>query len=121
MLPCNQTFKSRTSAIKSHLPASRLLGLLVFSVLTTWLLSYQKMLSFFVSEGIDPAEIGYQNIALEMFDTTTVLFGFLVFLAAGVGPLIMLFIRADANRSKTAQIIWLATIVGLIVLARLAS
>lgn len=115
------TFKSRASAIRSHLPATRLLVLLAFSVLVTWLLVYQRMVSYFVGEGVDPDKIGHGNIALQVFDATTVFFGFLVFLAAGVVPLAILFVRADAIRSNIAQIVWAVLIVGLLVLTRAAS
>ena len=79
------------------------------------------MVSYFVSEGIDPNEIGHGNIALQVFDATTVFFGFLVFLAAGLVPLTILFVRADATRSNIAQIIWAVTIAGLVVLTRAIS
>jgi hypothetical protein len=115
------TFKTRTSAVRSQLPATRLLILLAFSVLVTWLLVYQRMVSYFVGEGIDPAKVGHGNIALQVFDATTVFFGFLVFLGAGILPLVVLFIRADSARSNIAQIIWAVTIVGLLVLSSATS
>ena len=112
--------ESRTSAIRSHLPATRLLVLLAFSIAVTWLLVYLHMVDYLVGEGIDPDKIGHGNIALEVFDATTVLFGFLVFLAAGIVPLVILFVRANPVRSTIAQIIWALLIVGLLVLTRAA-
>lgn len=108
------TFKSRTSAIRSHLPVTRLLILLAFSVAATWLLVYRRMVDYFVGEGIDPDKIGHGNIALEVLDATTVFFGFLVFLAAGVVPLAILFIRSNPIKSNIAQIVWAVLIVGLL-------
>ena len=75
------------------------------------------MVDYFVGEGIDPDKIGHGNIALQVFDATTIFFGFLVFLAAGVVPLAFLFIRADPVRSNIAQVIWAAFIVALLVLS----
>ena len=115
------TFKSRTSAIWNHLPATRLVILLVFSVAVTWLLVYLRMVDYFVAEGIDPDKIGHGNIAFEVLDVTTVFFGFLVFLAAGIVPLAILFVRANPIRSKIAQIVWAALIVGLLLFARATS
>ena len=79
------------------------------------------MVSFLIGEGIDPDKIGLGNIALKVFNATTVFFGFLVFLAAGLVPLAILFVRANAIRSNIAQIIWAAMIVGLLVIARATS
>ena len=79
------------------------------------------MVSYLVGEGIDPDKIGLGNNSLQVFDATTVFFGFLVFLAAGLVPLAILFVRADAIRSNIAQIIWAVMIVGLLVIARATS
>ena len=115
------TFKSRASAVRSHVPASRLLFLLVLSVSVTWLLVYLRMVEYFVGEGVDPDEIGRGNIAIQVFDATTVFFAFLVFLVAGIIPLVILLIRADPVRSNIAQVIWAALIVGLILMTRIMS
>lgn len=115
------TFKTRVSAIRSHLPVSRLLILVTFSVAITWLLVYLRMVDFLIGEGIDPNKVGYGNIASEVFDATTVLFGLLNFLAAGIIPLGILVIRASATRSNVAQIVWAVLIVGLLLLTRAVS
>ena len=115
------TFKSRTSAIRSHLPATRLLILLAFSVLVTWLLVYMRMVDYFVAEGVDPGKIGHGNIALEVFDPTMVFFGLLIFIVAGIVPLVILFIRTSPRRSNIAQIIWAMLITGLLVVTHAAS
>ena len=115
------TFKSRTSAIRSHLPVSRLLVLFAFSVVVTWILVYLRMVDYFVGEGIEPDQIGYGNIAFEVFDANTVFFGLIVFVAAGIVPLAILFIRANPIRSNIAQIVWAASIVGLLLIAKATS
>jgi len=90
-------------------------------VLVTWLLVYLRMVDYLVAEGANPADIGHINIALQVFDATTVFFGVIVFLAAGVVPLAMLFVRANPIRSNIAQIIWATLIIGLLVLSKATS
>jgi hypothetical protein len=92
-----------------------------FSVAVAWLLVYLRMVDYFVGEGVDPDKVGHGNIAFEVLDATTVFFGFLVFLAAGIVPLVILFIRANPIRSNIAQIVWAALIVGLLLLTKAAS
>ena len=94
---------------------------MAFSIVVAWLLVYLRMVDYFISEGIDPDKIGRGHIAIEVLDTTTVFFGFLVFLAAGLVPLAILFLRANTIRSSVAQIIWAALIVGLLLLAKTVS
>ena len=116
------TAKSRVHAARSHLPAMRVFLLLALSVSGTWLLNYLRAVNelrladFFNGGGIDQTKLFHGNIAIEVFDATTVIFGSLVFVAAGVIPAITLLRRVDAARSDIAQIVWAVLIIGLLLL-----
>lgn len=76
------------------------------------------MVDYLKTHGVDPDEVGRISIAIEVFDVTTVFFGFLVFVAAGIVPVVALLVRADSARSTFAQVVWAATIVGLVLIAK---
>lgn len=119
--PAGKTMRSRLSEIRRYLSATRLLILLAFAIVVTWLLVYTKMVDYLSDRGIDPDKVGHANIVIEVFDSVTVFFGLLVFAAAGVVPIAILFVRATPGRSQVAQILWAALIVALLLLARSAS
>lgn len=94
-----------------------MLILLAFSVFGTWFAVYLRMVEFLDETGIDANSIGHVNIAIEVLDVPVVFFGSLVFLAAGVIPLAVLFVRANAMNSIIAQLLWALLIVGLLAIA----
>lgn len=113
--------RSRISAVRRCVSATRLVVLLAFSVLITWLFVYLRMVEYLTENGIDPDKVGHGNIAMQVFDPVTAFFGLLVFLVAGVIPLAILLVNATPSRSNAAQILWAAMIVVLVVLARATS
>ena len=96
-------------------------GLAAISLLVTWMLVYLRMLEYLKEQGTRIEAIGHFNILWSTLDLTTLFFSFLVFVAAGLLPVIAVLIKPTPTISKYSQSIWVVLIIGLLYVAKATS
>lgn len=103
------------------IPKWNVFGLAAFSLLVTWLSTYQHMIEYLEAQGENIEVVGRTNVLWVTLDGTVIIFSLLVLVAAGILPIISVLIKPTPTIAKVAQIVWVVLIVGLLYIAKATS
>jgi len=112
---------NRVKATYRLFPKLNVAGLAAISLLVTWGLVYQRMLEYLKEQGVSIEAIGHFKILWSTLDLTTLFFSFLVFVVAGLLPVVAVLIKPTPTISKYSQGIWAVLVIGLLYVAKATS